>query len=374
MRIAYVCADPGIAVGGTKGAAVHLRSLAAALASRGHEVLLVCARSDGPNPLPAGVSIVTIPTDASATRLSDTVAALRVDAVLERYALVFDSALHAAARLGIRSALEVNAPLVDEAVRYRGLQGQDVWRQREHDLLSLAQRIVVVSSALRRYIEAAGADPASIVMIPNGVDPELFSNDGGAAVRARWGLDSNLVIGFAGSLKPWHGVRILLQAGRALPSHARILVVGDGPERSMLEAVVANDQDLRTKVIFTGAVAHTEMPAYLKAMDVAVAPFEHLDDFYFSPLKVTEYMASGLPVVASRQGDLPQLLGDSGMLVKPGDHKALGDALLVLARDPNLRQRLGKAGQIRARAMSWASVARRVEGVLAAGDPREGTR
>jgi glycosyltransferase involved in cell wall biosynthesis len=114
------------------------------------------------------------------------------------------------------------------------------------------------------------------------------------------------------------------------------------------------------------------MPAYLDAMDVGVAPFEAMEGFYFSPLKVAEYMAAGLPVVASRQGDLPIMVADAGILFEPGDASALAAALFSLASDPELRVRLGEAAKIRAASMSWTSVAARLQDVLA-GHMSQGT-
>ncbi len=368
MRIAYICADPGIPVRGAKGASVHLRSLASALAVRGHEVLLGCTRLDGPNPAPAHVSLVELPKSGNGRWLGETFSEWRIEAVIERYAIEGGAALDAAAALGVPYVLEVNAPLVEEAARFRGLQNAESWRQRERALLVRAGRIVVVSTALREHVIASGADAAAVEVIPNGVDVELFGQGGGAAVRARWGLGSALVIGFAGSLKPWHGVRVLLEAARELPPAVRVLVVGDGPEREALKLLASEAGGLRERVVFAGAVLHAEMPAYLDAMDVAVAPFEPLAGFYFSPLKVAEYMASGRPVVASRQGDLPDLLGGTGVLVEPGDAHALRDALLTLAGDADLRHRLGDAARARAQAMSWMSVAERVEGLIQAVD------
>ena len=323
-------------------------------------------RVDGPNPVPPGVRAVELPEHAPDGWLRETFGKLRTEAVLERYALGGGAALEAASDLGLPHALEVNAPLVDEATRFRGLQDPERWRQLERSLLAQAAHIVVVSSALRDHAIASGADPSSVVVIPNGVDLELFHGGGGAAVRARLGLGSALVVGFAGSLKPWHGVRMLIEAAALLPTNVRILVVGEGPEREVLERLAAA-HGLRDRAVFTGGIPHADVPAYLDAMDIATAPFEPMAGFYFSPLKVAEYMAAGLPVVASRQGDIPDLLDDAGLLVQPGDVAALSDALLRLATDSDLRHRLGDAARARAQGMSWESVAERVEGVLTGG-------
>jgi glycosyltransferase involved in cell wall biosynthesis len=98
---------------------------------------------------------------------------------------------------------------------------------------------------------------------------------------------------------------------------------------------------------FTGAVAPSEIPGLLASMTVAVAPYPAQTDFYFSPLKVYEYMAAGLPVVASDIGQLKSLIEDevNGLLVPPSDPVALATALDRLRQDPSLANRLGQAAR-----------------------------
>src|SRR5262249_27398765 len=150
-----------------------------------------------------------------------------------------------------------------------------------------------------------------------------------------------------GTLKPWHGLRVLLEAFAMLygrDPRTRLLIVGDGPERENL-AAEALSQGLSAAVHFTGAVSPDAVPGLLNSMDVAVAPYPTLRNFYFSPMKVYEYMAAGLPVVASRVGQLQQLIQTevNGLLVPPGDATALVGALERLRSQPELRLRLGRS-------------------------------
>ena len=120
---------------------------------------------------------------------------------------------------------------------------------------------------------------------------------------------------------------------------------------------------LREAALFTGAVAPHQVPGLLASMDVAVAPYPKLANFYFSPLKVYEYMAAGLPVVASRIGQLTQVLRheETGLLCPPGDAAALAAALERLRCDPALRKRLGAAARATAlKKHTWDAVARRI--------------
>jgi glycosyltransferase involved in cell wall biosynthesis len=99
-------------------------------------------------------------------------------------------------------------------------------------------------------------------------------------------------------------------------------------------------------------------------MDIAVAPYLSQRDFYFSPLKLVEYLAAGIPLVTTAQGDIPDLVGAAGLLVQPGSVAELSAALTRLIEDPKLRARLSHAGQLRATDFTWDGAAARVEGAL----------
>src|SRR5437899_7691933 len=172
MRIAYVCADPGISPLGDKGASVHLRSLAGALARRGNTVTLLCTRLDGANTLPPDVMLAQLPNGAPAQLLRD----WRIEVVLERYSLGGDKVGESCRTLGIAHVLEVNAPLVDEAARYRGLQDLAVWRAREGSVLRAADAVVAVSPAIRAHAIRCGVAPDHAMGVHNGVDLGRFES------------------------------------------------------------------------------------------------------------------------------------------------------------------------------------------------------
>jgi len=177
------------------------------------------------------------------------------------------------------------------------------------------------------------------------------------------------VVGFAGSLKPWHGVATLLDAFATLRAHtptARLLIIGTGPQEAAARAR-ATALGLGDAVVFTGAVAHDAMPGLLAAMDIGVAPYLAVPDFYFSPLKLYEYMAAGLAVVASDAGAIATLVraSETGLLCPPGDAPALGWALACLAYDPTLRARLGAAARAEAERHTWAANARTIVALAA---------
>ena len=365
MKLAYLCADRGVSLLGHKGASVHLRSLAAALAARGNQVIVACRMLGGPNPPPAGVMVRVMPAsdDEHATWIRAFVREFELEAVLERYSLSSGAAAEAAREAGLPFVLEVNAPLVDEAARYRSLENVETWRARERALFASAGAVIAVSNGVKDHVVAAGVSAARVFTVHNGVDVNAFQNNAGSLAIPQGRTKNDVVIGFAGSLKPWHGVDVLLRAFAEVSGRPRLLIVGDGPMRADLE-VLAASLDLGSRVRFSGAVPHAQMPAVLARMDIGVAPYAAKTNFYFSPLKVAEYLAAGLPVVASNQGDLREIVGDAGVLVPPDDVGELATALARLSRDAGLRQRLSAAARVRAETLDWLQVAGRVEAVI----------
>jgi glycosyltransferase involved in cell wall biosynthesis len=202
-------------------------------------------------------------------------------------------------------------------------------------------------------------------VIPNGVSPERFGGDVAALAPPEAGT---FVIGFVGTLKAWHGLPVLAEAFARVceaEPRARLLIVGDGPERAALEADLER-RGVRGAATLTGAVSPAAVPGWLRSMQVAVAPYPALETFYFSPLKVFEYLAAGLPVVASAIGQVTELLEDgvTGVLVPPGDAAALADALLRLWADSELRGRLGGNGRRWVeRRHTWDAVVQRIGGL-----------
>jgi glycosyltransferase involved in cell wall biosynthesis len=241
---------------------------------------------------------------------------------------------------------------------------------------SQTDALLAVSEELRAEALAVGVRAERIHVLPNGVDAALFtpSPEAAARVRAELGLGTGPVVGFVGSLKPWHGTEVLLRAFAQL--HARradasLLVVGDGPQREALTAAVAA-AGLQRVVHFTGAVDHTQVPEYMAAMDVATAPYLPQDDFYFSPIKVYEAMMLGLPVVVSRIGQIAGL-ADAGLVAAatPGNVEDWVRALEAMLDDAAGRASLAARGRDWARReRTWTANARRAaalaETILAA--------
>ncbi|KAB7745779.1 glycosyltransferase [Nostocoides sp. F2B08] len=381
MRVAYLCADPGVPAFGTKGASVHVQEIIRAWRARGAQVHLYCTRlgDDVPADL-RDLPVTHIPVErgtepaareraqaAAAVRLARAVLADGADVVYERYSL-FSTALAVIGEhtpVAPQRILEVNAPLIEEQSRHRTLVAEaGAWAALRAQTAA-ADRVVAVSPPVAEWVArhgdmGAGGDVLRVVA--NGVNVDRIRPSAGA----RSGLP---VVVFVGTLKPWHGIETLVEAAAAAREPWRLRLIGDGPQAEALREQAAR---LGVEVDFRGAVAPERMGAELADASVAVAPYPQSEDHYFSPLKIYEYAAAGLPVVASAIGQVPQIVADgvTGTLVAPSNVAALAAAIDDLAADPERAARMGAAGRERAVAEhSWTRVLDRVLEGLATDRP-----
>jgi glycosyltransferase involved in cell wall biosynthesis len=377
VRILYCALDQQVP--GTLGGSVHTQSVAEGLAARGH-VVHVLARM-GPGGFPAGPVHWTdlgAPFGRPQLRLLRTLtvarvaAATRPEVVMERYQNFGGEGVAAALRLGVPAVLEVNAPMIelpdsrktqiDRALLVEPMRRWRDWQARHTSLFVTPTREILPPEI----------PEDRVLEIEWGADTTRFTPQ--ASGHVPYERRSGVVAIFAGAFRAWHGALHLVDAMKQLQARGvddvSAVFVGDGPERgAVMEAARGVP-----RVQFTGALPHEAMPAVLAAADIGVAPFDVTRHaplalaFYWSPLKLFEYMAAGLPVVAPALARIQRLVAHDrqGCLYDPADPAGIADALIAL-RDPALRQRLGRAARARAVAeYSWQAHCERLDRALTA--------
>ena len=371
MRILYAASDQ--TVPGTNGGSVHVEAVAQGLAALGHEVHALVTPG-GALP-PGAVNWIPLPPPlgrkqfrwANSAAVRAIARRIRPHAIIERYYNFGGEGIGAAQACGAIAVLEVNAPVID----YEGSTKRSIdralilepmrrWRER---LCRQSDLIVAPTAA----ILPPDTPPGKILELEWGADTNRFHP--GASGLVPFARPADTVLVFAGAFRVWHGAIHIVTALRELHARGRADVgavfIGDGPELPRVRQAAAG----LDHVVFTGALPHAQMPACLAACDVGVAPFDsgaHRPlslGFYWSPLKIFEYMAAGLPVVAPALDRIPGLVGHNseGLLYDTAMPSGLPHALEALT-DRMLRARLGRSARTRAvRDYSWSAHCRQLE-------------
>jgi glycosyltransferase involved in cell wall biosynthesis len=291
------------------------------------------------------------------------------DFIYQRYARFSWAGVVAANRTKRPLFLEYNGSEVWVGRHWDRVGSLDLLERYERLNLDAAARIFVVSEVERRNLEVRGVAPDKIIVNPNGVDVERFRpGAGGAETRHELGLrEGEVVAGFVGTFGPWHGVEKLAEAIKSIPLDlpVRFLLVGSGSLHAEVEKQLAAEK-ASGRVIFTGAVGPEQVPKLLDACDILVAPHVSLADgseFFGSPTKIFEYMAMRKGIVASRLGQIGEVLVDqeTALLVEPGNVEELTAAIVRLIESEELRLRLGaQAREVAEREHTWRHNAQRV--------------
>jgi len=298
------------------------------------------------------------------------------DLIHERYEMAGGAGMMASRRKRIPLVLEVNDPLLElnAGPRFRSLLGYMKRRQFRH-----AEAIICQTPQIKQSIWEV-SPKHRVFVIPNGADPSQFP-------AAPFPEDKR--IGFMGSFMPWHGVEVLLTAfSKVLHEEpdCRLLLIGDNRGHEDRLRSQLKDLEIIDNVTFTGAVPTEDIPELLSSCSVLTAPFapeldnarkEHYQrfGFWWSPLKIFEYMAAGRPVVSPALGMVPTYLGvrddnidenggengvneGSGLTYPPGDVQKLSEHLVTLLRDRELAMRLGAEGRKRVEHhFNWKNIA-----------------
>ncbi|GGJ44215.1 glycosyltransferase family 4 protein [Neoroseomonas lacus] len=355
------------------GQGVHLESLVAALRSAGHEVLVVGPPGYAEAGLGTESQVIarvrrllpgfaaelaelayTIP---GYRRLRRAAREFSPDVLYERANLFYLAGALLAGRLGLPFLLEVNSPLAQERTAFGNLRLRRLAGWAERFVWRRADRVLPVTEVLAGIVAAAGVERERIVVVPNGINLASFPPAPPAQAER-----TTIVLGFIGFVREWHGLDAVLRAMAERQMGPRIVlqVAGEGPARLGLERIAA-ELGISEHVHFTGLISREAVPKLLAGFDIALQPAAVA---YASPLKVFEYMAAGRAIVAPDQPNIREVLTHerTALLFTPGDAAALWAAVMRLASNPELRDRLGASARMEAisRDFTWAGNARRV--------------
>jgi glycosyltransferase involved in cell wall biosynthesis len=294
------------------------------------------------------------------------------DVVVARLDVSLFSALSLAKAMRIPFVLEADCPVHYESLTFRPqyLRLKSASRFLESVNVAHADAVVVVSTIMRDYFAQYRVDPERIFIVPNAVDIHRFNGTlADIHVREKFGLDGKIVLGFVGALSYWHGVETLMELIPLLLAKfdtIAFLLVGAGGKREPQMREFVRDNGLQDRIVMTGYVPYEDIPAYLAAMDIVLAPYPKLDFFYYSPVKLYEYMASERPLVAPALGQIAEVITDgvNGVLTRPGDVTDMVAKVEHLIKDTELRRRMGAAARKtmiqqhtwRHRAEKWMSI------------------
>jgi glycosyltransferase involved in cell wall biosynthesis len=278
--------------------------------------------------------------------------------IYQRYSLNDYSGVRLARDKNLPFVLEYNGSEIKSGLRLgKFLKYEALSKRIEEVNLKAADLVVVVSRPLKDELTARGVESEKILINPNGVDTDKYSPQvDGSPVRKRYGLEEKKVLGFIGTFGKWHGAEVLARAFAELArgdtkfrEETRLLMVGDGITMPLVKEILGRYY-VKDLCVLTGTLPQAEGPAYLAACDILVEPYVPNQDgtpFFGSPTKLFEYMAMGKGIVASKLGQIGEILkpNETALMVKSGDKDSLKVGLKVLTGDKALSDRLGRAAR-----------------------------
>ncbi|QDV08192.1 GDP-mannose-dependent alpha-mannosyltransferase [Planctomycetes bacterium Poly30] len=347
MRVVHLVQDRGIRPNAKKGAAIHVAAMCEAFQGLGAEVVRLHASN----------------AEEARHQLERALVAGPIDVLYERYSLGAFEGASFAFDARVPHVLEVNAPLEDEAVKWRGVDGAALDRAAEQQVFRGAHRVLCVSPLVAEYAKGRGAEASAVWVRPNGVNADLFRPiEGIERERADWfpALERPFLVGFHGRLRPWHGFERIVEACRdalAAGVNLAVLCVGEGDYSEALAGALPAERWRHVPWC-----DQRELSRWVAGFHVIPFGYDPEGACYFSPLKLREAMAAGVVPVVPDLGDLAETVehGRAGVIYDPSDPGALTQALMGLARVPRRRSKMAIAAREAALGASWEQIARDV--------------
>jgi glycosyltransferase involved in cell wall biosynthesis len=377
-------------IAASDGMRVHVEELVGAFRELGHEVLVVGpgapeGKVAGGEPgrleklvdlarklLPGAVAeALELGYNAIAyRRLSQAVRSFKPDVIYERYNLYLLAGRAVAKKTKLPLILEINSPLAEEREKFGKLRLKRIAHRCEQMLWETATFALPVTEVLAKKVRDKRGRAEGVQVFHNGARLDAGDTaDKGASMRAKLGLaPDDLVLGFVGFIRDWHGVGWAMDVLPQLGPKAHLVVVGDGPVLDDLRRQAA-ESGIAAQTHFIGAVPHHEVAGYVATFDIAL---QIASVAYASPLKIFDYMTLGRAIVAPDQPNIREILtdGSDALLFKAGDAEAFKSALLRLCQDDALRSAIGRGARetLVRRRFTWRDNAERIAALHAPAD------
>jgi glycosyltransferase involved in cell wall biosynthesis len=233
----------------------------------------------------------------------------------------------------INALKKVESGLLSEK---RKLPGMIAWG--EKIAINSGDAVFVVSKALQNGIREYSFNK-EVIVVPNGVDTEVFdpARHNSDTIKTSLGLNGKTVLGYVGSYQKWHGLEIsidIIERLQRVDKKYHLLLIGNGRQYPAIQKRI-REKRLDHAVTLLPSVCHSAIPAHIGTFDFALMTYPAFNGFYFSPLKLFEYMAMGICVIATGIGQISDVIEHrkSGMLVNPPEPENFVDAILEAESD-----------------------------------------
>lgn len=246
--------------------------------------------------------------------------------------------------------VEVDAPPFYEAVHFHPKCIRNPWlvpsiegyvtRQANHTIMQSRQ-------LYDYYLSKYHLDPQKVSWTSNGADVEKFTPvKKDTQLLDQYELNGKFIIGFIGSLGSWHGLDHLLRIiETVVNSHPEVvfMIVGAGGTDEKRFQEILKEKNLMHAVRLTGHMEYEKIPAVLNLMDIVLAPYPQFDFFYFSPIKLFEYMAAAKPLLSTNVGQIGEMIqdGKNGIFCDPEDSADVASKISHLMQNDKLRKTIG---------------------------------
>lgn len=363
MKILFYSPHPNLTVSAQTGYGTHMREMIRAFQELGHEVEFYIAGEEGSHGTGA-IEWVKEERQSAATgvvkqltpkilwetlrdfkliridqqrfrRLKKICSSYQPDVIYERSYYGMTSGVRTAKLLDIHHILEVNSPNVQERIELSGPSFLSN-RARKKDLWVIANsnHVLTVSTRLAEMLHIPEL-AANWDVTPNAIRPGQENESTQKRTRKEFGIPENItLVGFVGSIFPWHGVDLLIDAISNLKNrgvHAAAIIVGDGVTRKLLEQKV-DDQGIMDRIFWTGSVPSSETYRLSELCDALIMP---KSNEYGSPVKLFEYAMSRVPVIAPTTSPVLEIMENRvhGLLVE-AEVEAIANAILEITDKP----------------------------------------